>query len=462
MVNPRVFISWTGERGRTIARGLHDSLKLVLTDVAPWASTHDISAGRPWFDELRHALDDSVFGIVVLTSESLRSTWVNFEVGYLFERTRGRIAPYLFDVEARELSATPFALLQCCTADAAGTRRLLAAIGAELGEHDGGNRTIERNFGILWPRMAQCLAEARQIGLPPGRDSDIGRLRSLGIGIAVVSKDGCFLMTRRRGSGGARELTWTFPAVMYEPEDRTPDQLEERVVMNVCQETGVSCRAVAHLGSRPSPIRASYKILDYYHCEYLHGELSNLDSNENEEVAWVAAARVDAYVTSPVFEPVRRLIADASKVPGPPVVVGLVLRDGRVLVVERARPHGALTWSLPGGKVRPGETDEAALVREVREETGVDCEVEGQIGERQHPQTSARIRYFRCRYQAGRLRARADDEIRQASWLRPAEFRERITSDLLPQVASALDAVEAQAPSPAGSADQWKRGGHTD
>ncbi len=54
------------------------------------------------------------------------------------------------------------------------------------------------------------------------------------------------------------------------------------------------------------------------------------------------------------------------------VVGAAIVRDGRVLACRRTAPAGtAGRWELPGGKVEPGESPEAALVREVREELGV-------------------------------------------------------------------------------------------
>jgi 8-oxo-dGTP diphosphatase len=63
------------------------------------------------------------------------------------------------------------------------------------------------------------------------------------------------------------------------------------------------------------------------------------------------------------------------------VVVGAaLLDDGRLLAARRsAPPELAGRWELPGGKVEPGETPEAALVRELREELGVDAETVARV-----------------------------------------------------------------------------------
>jgi mutator protein MutT len=70
-------------------------------------------------------------------------------------------------------------------------------------------------------------------------------------------------------------------------------------------------------------------------------------------------------------------MSSAAAAPGgePPVVacVGAVVHDaqGRLLLIQRGHAPAQGRWTLPGGRVEPGETPEAAVVREVREETGL-------------------------------------------------------------------------------------------
>jgi len=67
--------------------------------------------------------------------------------------------------------------------------------------------------------------------------------------------------------------------------------------------------------------------------------------------------------------------------------VGAVVTDGqgRLLMIKRGHEPGAGLWSIPGGRIEPGETDAEALVREMLEETGLAVEVGPLIGSVRRP-----------------------------------------------------------------------------
>ena len=64
------------------------------------------------------------------------------------------------------------------------------------------------------------------------------------------------------------------------------------------------------------------------------------------------------------------------------VVAGALIEQGRLLVAQRDRPPElAGRWELPGGKVAAGESDAAALQRELLEELGIDVSVGARLGD---------------------------------------------------------------------------------
>lgn len=66
--------------------------------------------------------------------------------------------------------------------------------------------------------------------------------------------------------------------------------------------------------------------------------------------------------------------------PSPIPAVGVVcLRDDHVLLIRRGRAPRLGEWSLPGGRIEPGEEVRAAALRELREETGVEAELLGLV-----------------------------------------------------------------------------------
>jgi A/G-specific adenine glycosylase len=99
--------------------------------------------------------------------------------------------------------------------------------------------------------------------------------------------------------------------------------------------------------------------------------------------------------------PVR---AERRKTPRYRIAVGVVRKDGRILITRR-KDTGLLggLWEFPGGKIEPGESSEQACKREIAEEVNLAVEVIGLIARVDHAYTHFRVSVdaFHCEYAAG-------------------------------------------------------------
>lgn len=93
-------------------------------------------------------------------------------------------------------------------------------------------------------------------------------------------------------------------------------------------------------------------------------------------------------------------------------VLGLVFdAQNHVLLIRRTNES---RWLFPGGKVEPGESEEAAVVREVEEESGVRCRAEASLGRRIHPETQWELSYWLCSAASHQISPRNPREIAEA------------------------------------------------
>lgn len=126
---------------------------------------------------------------------------------------------------------------------------------------------------------------------------------------------------------------------------------------------------------------------------------------------WQAACRAYA-LGDPTRYPVR---APRKTIPHHDIAAGIVWRQGRVLIARRPSKGllGGL-WEFPGGKRDPGEALEAAVVRELAEETGLRVRVVAPFTAIDHAYSHFRItlHLFHCVVEGGRLRPKASEEVR--------------------------------------------------
>ena len=113
--------------------------------------------------------------------------------------------------------------------------------------------------------------------------------------------------------------------------------------------------------------------------------------------------------------------------------IGAIVFDeqGRLLLVQRANPPAQGKWSLPGGRLEPGENSETGVVREVREETGLDVTVIREVGTIQRDALLGDtyvIRDFLCALSTDATPV-ADDDASDAGFFTLTEVIELPTSE---------------------------------
>lgn len=123
-------------------------------------------------------------------------------------------------------------------------------------------------------------------------------------------------------------------------------------------------------------------------------------------------------------------------------VAGVVVNElGQWLVVKKAYSGLMGRWSLPAGFVNEGETVDDAVLRELKEETGIDCFVSGLIGFRSgviRDEISDNMAIFYCRMKDEEQPISIqEDELLEAKWLFPQELAQDVmTSVMLKEMVS--------------------------
>ncbi|MGH9904642.1 MAG: toll/interleukin-1 receptor domain-containing protein [Pyrinomonadaceae bacterium] len=147
----KVFISWSGERSKAVAKALSSWLSQVIQAVEPWMSS-DIEKGARWSAEIAEKLEQSRIGIICLTQENLSSPWILFEAGALSKTKDAHVCTFLLDVHLADVEP-PLGLFQHTTIEKDDVRRLVETINsaiAQSGERKLPDDVLERVFNQWW------------------------------------------------------------------------------------------------------------------------------------------------------------------------------------------------------------------------------------------------------------------------------------------------------------------------
>ncbi len=147
-------------------------------------------------------------------------------------------------------------------------------------------------------------------------------------------------------------------------------------------------------------------------------------------------------------------MVDGRSYPARPIlaVSAAIIRDGKVLIVRRARPPAQGVYTLPGGGVEVGESLTEAVAREVMEETTLTVEPVALAGYREaivrdgdgRVERHFVILPFAARWLAGE--PRLNEELSEATWRNPSELAGLKTTQGLAEIVAAAYALIGAGP----------------
>lgn len=165
----KVFISWSGDRSKKVARALSEWLPCIIQAVKPWMS-EQIAKGARWSPEISKELQETSFGVVCVTPENPNAPWLLFETGALSKTIEGtHVCPYLLGVKPRDLEG-PLTQFQAANAERNNTLEHVKSINSAQGETALPVTSLEAGFDMWWPKLEKQLRDIEQESVSPSKE----------------------------------------------------------------------------------------------------------------------------------------------------------------------------------------------------------------------------------------------------------------------------------------------------
>lgn len=148
-----IFLSWSGDQSKKVAETLKIWLPSVIQSLKPFYSSTDIKKGKRWDNELSKTLNDTEFGIIILTEENRTAPWIMFEAGALAKNIEtGRVCTFLFDIKDTDVVG-PLSSFQNTKSTKKDVLKLLEDINETLAENKISKEVLIRVFDKMWPDL---------------------------------------------------------------------------------------------------------------------------------------------------------------------------------------------------------------------------------------------------------------------------------------------------------------------
>jgi len=160
----KIFLSWSGETSHKVAIAFRDWLPQVIQSLTPYVSSEDIDKGTRWSTDIAKELEESAYGIILVTQENLVAPWVNFEAGALSKIIdKSNVSPFLFNVKRSEVKG-PLLQFQSTIFEKEDIHKLLKSINNRIDEEERLEESkLERAFNVWWNELETTLNETPSI-----------------------------------------------------------------------------------------------------------------------------------------------------------------------------------------------------------------------------------------------------------------------------------------------------------
>jgi hypothetical protein len=153
----KLFVSWSQDISRQIAQDFREWLPLVNQAIEPFMSEEDTDKGAHWSSTIRRELEQSTFGIVILTAENIDSAWLHFEAGAIAKSVEeGRVVPILFGLKHSDVQQ-PLSMFQSALFEREDIFRVVKSINGAAGSNAREERQLETVFDSFWPRLDEAI-----------------------------------------------------------------------------------------------------------------------------------------------------------------------------------------------------------------------------------------------------------------------------------------------------------------
>jgi hypothetical protein len=173
----KVFISWSGDISRDVAKLLSEWIEDVLQGVECWYSPDDIEKGSLWFNDIGESLSSNILGILCLTADNINAPWILFEAGALYKGlTQSRVCPILIGGLVSADVRPPLSHFNLTVLSEEDMLRVLRTINQCMTNPVDDVRLV-KTFKLWWPQLKTrydaILAEAPTAASSPRKTEDI-------------------------------------------------------------------------------------------------------------------------------------------------------------------------------------------------------------------------------------------------------------------------------------------------